>query len=54
MIERPVYLGNSVQLIVRLANGNTVQALVQNTGDEIGHRQGDAVRSTCPPRRCGC
>jgi spermidine/putrescine transport system ATP-binding protein len=48
MIERPVYLGNSVQLIVRLANGDTVQALVQNTGDEIGYRQGDAVAVHMP------
>ena len=48
MIERPVYLGNSVQLIVRLANGNTVQALVQNQGEEIPFRQGDPVKVHMP------
>ncbi len=48
MIERPVYLGNSVQLIVRLANGDTVQALVQNQGEEIPFRQGDPVKVHMP------
>jgi spermidine/putrescine transport system ATP-binding protein len=48
MIERPVYLGNAVQLIVRLANGDTVQALVQNAGDEVPFRQGDPVKVHLP------
>jgi spermidine/putrescine transport system ATP-binding protein len=48
MIERPVYLGNSVQLIVRLANGDTVQALIQNVGEEIPYRQGDPVKVFMP------
>jgi spermidine/putrescine transport system ATP-binding protein len=48
MIERPVYLGNSVQLIVRLANGETVQALIQNAGDEIPYKQGDPVKVHMP------
>ncbi len=48
MVERPVYLGNSVQLIVRLANGNTVQALIQNVGEEIPFKQGDPVKVFMP------
>ena len=32
MIERPVYLGNAVQLLIRLANGDRIQALIQNAG----------------------
>jgi ABC-type Fe3+/spermidine/putrescine transport system ATPase subunit len=48
MIERPVYLGNSVQLIVRLANGETVQVLVQNAGEEIPYKQGDPVKVHMP------
>ena len=43
MIERVVYLGNSNQIIVGLATGAKVQAMVQNTGDEPAHRQGDPV-----------
>ena len=48
MIERPVYLGNSVQLLIRLANGDRVQALIQNAGEEIPYRQGDAVKVYMP------
>ena len=48
MVERPVYLGNSVQLIVRLANGDTVQALIQNVGEEIPFKQGDPVKVFMP------
>jgi spermidine/putrescine transport system ATP-binding protein len=48
MVERVVYLGNSNQIIVGLANGDKVQALVQNTGDELAYRQGDPVRVHMP------
>ena len=48
MIERPVYLGNSVQLLIRLANGDRVQALIQNAGEDIPYRQGDAVKVYMP------
>ena len=48
MVERVVYLGNSNQVIVRLANGDKVQALVQNTGDELAYRQGDPVQVYMP------
>ena len=46
--ERVVYLGNSNQVILRLANGDKLQALVQNTGDELAYKQGDPVRVHLP------
>ncbi len=48
MVERVVYLGNANQVIVRLAHGENVQALVQNTGDELHYRQGDPVKVCLP------
>ena len=35
-------------LIVILANGDRVQALVQNTGQELTYKQGDPVRVYMP------
>ena len=49
MVERVVYLGNANQVIVGLATGDKVQALVQNTGDELAYKQGDPVRVNMPP-----
>jgi hypothetical protein len=49
MVERLVYLGNGNQIIVRLAHGERIQALVQNTGDELAYRQGDPVKAYMPP-----
>ncbi len=48
MVERWVYLGNSVQLIVRLATGEKIQVLVQNTGDSIPFTQGTPVHAHLP------
>ncbi len=48
MVERVVYLGNANQVIVRLAHGEAVQVLVQNTGDELHYRQGDPVKVCLP------
>jgi spermidine/putrescine transport system ATP-binding protein len=48
MVERVVYLGNASQIIVGLAHGERIQALVQNTGDELAYRQGDPVRAYMP------
>jgi hypothetical protein len=48
MVERWVYLGNAVQLIVRLATGAAVQVLIQNTGDEIPYSQGSPVHAHFP------
>jgi spermidine/putrescine transport system ATP-binding protein len=49
MVERVVYLGSSIQLIVRLAAGGVVQALVQNAGGPLGWSQGTAVAVQLPP-----
>ena len=48
MVERWVYLGNAVQLIVRLATGEKIQVLVQNTGDSIPFTQGTPVHAHLP------
>ena len=48
MVERLVYLGNSVQVIVHLAIGTTIQALVQNVGTEIPWKQGTPVQAHLP------
>jgi spermidine/putrescine transport system ATP-binding protein len=48
MVERWVYLGNAVQLIVRLATGEKIQVLVQNTGDTIPFPQGTPVHAHLP------
>jgi spermidine/putrescine transport system ATP-binding protein len=48
MVERVVYLGNANQIIVGLAHGERIQALVQNTGDELAYRQGDPVKTYLP------
>ena len=48
MVERVVYLGNANQIIVRLANGDRIQALVQNTGEELTYSQGDPVKAYMP------
>ena len=48
MVERVIYLGNGNQIIVGLAHGERIQALVQNTGDELAYRQGDPVKAYLP------
>jgi spermidine/putrescine transport system ATP-binding protein len=48
MVERVVYLGNANQVIVGLAHGERIQALVQNTGHELAYRQGDPVKAHLP------
>jgi spermidine/putrescine transport system ATP-binding protein len=48
MVERLVYLGPSTQLVVRLANGEPLQALVQNQDQPIAWRQGTAIAVHLP------
>ncbi len=48
MVERLVYLGSATQVILRLAEGSLVQALVQNTGENTVYAQGDAMRVHLP------
>jgi ABC-type Fe3+/spermidine/putrescine transport system ATPase subunit len=47
-VQRWVYLGNAVQLIVQLATGVKIQALMQNSGDEIPYREGSDVTVHLP------
>jgi spermidine/putrescine transport system ATP-binding protein len=48
MVERLVYVGSAVQVIVRAATGETLQALVQNTGKDIPYEQGTPVQLHLP------
>src|SRR5262249_1398908 len=48
MVNRIVDLGSANQVIVPLATGETIRALVQNTGEEHQCRQGDPVRVHMP------
>jgi len=48
MVERLVYLGPVTQLIVRLAMGEAVQAVVQNGGEPLPWQQGSAVAAHLP------
>ncbi len=43
MVERLVYLGSSTQVMLRLAAGMQVQALVQNDGDQVHLSHGTPV-----------
>ncbi|HMK86650.1 MAG TPA: ABC transporter ATP-binding protein [Steroidobacteraceae bacterium] len=48
MIERWVYLGNAVQLVVRLATGELIQAQLPNSGETIPFVQGTPVQAYLP------
>ena len=48
LVERMVYLDNAVQLILSLASGHSLQALIQNTGDEIPYGPGAALQVPMP------
>jgi spermidine/putrescine transport system ATP-binding protein len=48
MVERLVYQGPATQLVVRLANGESVQALVQNRGQPLPWQQGTAIAAHLP------
>ena len=48
MIERVVYLGSSQQLVIRLATGDVVHALVVNDGSRRDYAQGTAVQAHLP------
>jgi spermidine/putrescine transport system ATP-binding protein len=43
MVERTVYLGTSLQVMVRLATGAQLQVSITNTGDTGGYTQGTPV-----------
>jgi spermidine/putrescine transport system ATP-binding protein len=48
MIERAVFQGSTTQLIVRLAQGDTLQALITNEGDQPAYEQGTPVSAFLP------
>jgi spermidine/putrescine transport system ATP-binding protein len=48
MVERTVYVGSSLQVMVRLATGAQLQASVANTGATGGHAQGTPVSVHVP------
>jgi spermidine/putrescine transport system ATP-binding protein len=48
MVERVVYVGSAIQVIVRSATGEALQALVQNTGGGIPYEQGTPVQLHLP------
>jgi spermidine/putrescine transport system ATP-binding protein len=48
MIERVVYVGATLQIIVHLASGETIQAWVPNDGDAQSRGSGDAIVAHFP------
>jgi ABC-type Fe3+/spermidine/putrescine transport system ATPase subunit len=48
MVERVVYVGSTMQVIVHLASGPTLQAWVQNEGDGLPYAQGHPVAVHLP------
>jgi spermidine/putrescine transport system ATP-binding protein len=48
MVERTVYVGSAIQVIVRLATGGTVQVSVPNAGGHLDCRQGTPVCARLP------
>jgi spermidine/putrescine transport system ATP-binding protein len=48
MVDRAVYLGSTTQLIVRLAHGDTVQAMIPNDGGGTPYEQGTPVTVMLP------
>ncbi|HEY6378131.1 MAG TPA: ABC transporter ATP-binding protein [Candidatus Dormibacteraeota bacterium] len=48
LVERVVYLGSTMQLVVRLVHGPSIQAMVPNAGDDLPYEQGAAVTVELP------
>jgi spermidine/putrescine transport system ATP-binding protein len=48
MVERLVYVGSTMQVIVNLAPGEKVQALIQNEGEVLPFQQGTSVSVHLP------
>jgi ABC-type Fe3+/spermidine/putrescine transport system ATPase subunit len=49
MVDRTVYVGSTMQVIVRLPGGQVVQAMIPNRGDAHAYPQGAAVSLFLPP-----
>jgi len=48
MVERVVYVGSTLQVIVHLAPGQTLQVWIQNTGGRVPFEQGTPVSVHLP------
>ncbi|MGZ4313635.1 MAG: TOBE domain-containing protein, partial [Solirubrobacteraceae bacterium] len=48
LVERTVYVGATVQVMVRLATGAQLQASIANTGDADSYQHGMAVAVHIP------
>jgi spermidine/putrescine transport system ATP-binding protein len=49
MVERTVYVGSALQVMVRLATGALLQASITNTGAPVGWQHGTPVFAHIPP-----
>jgi hypothetical protein len=49
MVERTVFLGPTVQVLVRLVGGQVVQSIEPNRGDAAARPQGEPVSVHLPP-----
>jgi hypothetical protein len=49
MVERVLYVGPVIQVLVHLAHGETLQAWMQNRGGDPPWKQGTAVSVHLPP-----
>jgi spermidine/putrescine transport system ATP-binding protein len=50
MVEQTIYVGSQLQLIVRLAHGEQLQAMVPNDGRDVAFEQGTPVSVHLPAR----
>ncbi len=50
LVDQTVYVGSSLQLMVRLASGAVIQATISNLGAAPEHNQGDPVLVHLPPQ----
>ena len=48
MVERVVYVGPVIQLLLRVANGAELQAMIPNRGQDVTYSQGTAVTISLP------
>jgi spermidine/putrescine transport system ATP-binding protein len=49
LVERVVYLGAATQVMLRLATGESLQAVVPNDAESVGWAQGTPVHAYLPP-----
>jgi ABC-type sulfate/molybdate transport systems ATPase subunit len=49
MVERVLYVGSTIQVLVHLAHGETLQAWIQNRGGDPPFQQGTPVSVHLPP-----